>query len=73
MGSNMSFSMATLLMHSPDVPASVRDALRAAQTATPAERTDQLKTAAHLLYQEGDLPCADVRELVGLPASECGC
>ncbi|MGE0397377.1 MAG: hypothetical protein AB7T06_11695 [Kofleriaceae bacterium] len=65
--------MATLLMHSPDVPANVREALRAADRAEPADRTDQLKTAAHLLYQEVDLPCADVRELVGLPAGECGC
>ena len=69
----MSFSMATLLMHSPDVPANVREALRAAERAEPGERTDQLKTAAHLLYREVDLPCADVRELVGLPASECDC
>jgi hypothetical protein len=69
----MSFSMATLLMHSPDVSANVRDALRAAERAAPEDRTDQLKTAAHLLYQEADLPCADVRELVGLPATECGC
>lgn len=69
----MSFSITTLLLHSSDVPESVRDALRAAQDATPDERTDQLKTAAHLLYQEVDLPCADVRELVGLPAMECDC
>jgi hypothetical protein len=60
-------------MHSPDVPANVREALRAAEHAEPADRHGQLKTAAHLLYQEVDLPCADVRELVGLPASECGC
>lgn len=72
----MSFSMATLLMHSPDLSESVREALRAAERATPDERTTQLKTAAHLLYQEVDLPCADVRELVGLPTScgvECDC
>jgi hypothetical protein len=69
----MSFSMATLLMHSPDIPTSVREALRAAESAAPHERTSQLKTAAHLLYQEVDLPCADVRELVGLPATDCGC
>lgn len=69
----MSFSMATLLMNSPDVPANVREALRAAESAEPAERTHQLKTAAHLLYQEVDLPCADVRELVGLPSTECSC
>ncbi len=69
----MSFSMARLLMHSPDVPATVRDALRAAADAEPDERTVQLETAAHLLYRQVDLPCADVRELVGLPATECGC
>lgn len=69
----MSFSMANLLIHSPDVPMNVREALRAAADADPAERTSQLTNAAHLLYQEVDLPCADVRELVGLPADECGC
>lgn len=69
----MSFSMATLLMHSPDVPANVREALRAAEDAEPADRPHQLKTAAHLLFQEVDLTCADVRELVGLPANDGGC
>ncbi len=64
--------MATLLMHSTDIPASVRDALRAAERAEPEDRPRQLKTAATLLYQQVDLPCADVRELVGLPAGECG-
>jgi len=65
--------MATLLMHSPDVPANVREALQAAHRAEPSERTDQLKNAAHLLYQQVDLPCTDVRELVGLPINDCGC
>jgi hypothetical protein len=69
----MSFSMATLLMHSPDVPANVREALRAAEHAEPEDRPVQLKTAAKLLYQVADLPCSDVRELVGLSPSECGC
>lgn len=69
----MSFSMATLLIHSPDIPVSVREALRAAERAEPADRGRQLKTAARLLYQQVDLPCSDVRELVGLPASKCGC
>jgi hypothetical protein len=68
----MSFSMATLLMHSPDVPMNVREALRAAADAEPADRPVQLKVAAKLLFQEVDLPCSDVRELVGLPA-ELGC
>ena len=69
----MSFSMATLLMHSSDVPEAVRDALRAAQRAEPEDRPHQLKTAASLLYREVDLSCADVHELVGLPAGGCGC
>ena len=69
----MSFSMARLRMNSPDGPASVRAARRAAADAEPDERSVQLETAAHLLYREVDLPCADVRELVGLPSAECGC
>lgn len=68
----MSFSITSLLLHSPDVPATVREALRAAEEGEPAERDRQLKTAATLLYQEADLSCADVRELVGL-TGECPC
>ncbi|HEY4178562.1 MAG TPA: hypothetical protein VGM90_17060 [Kofleriaceae bacterium] len=66
--------MAPLLMHSPDVPAQVREALRAAydSDAEPDERDEHLRNAAHLLFQEGGLPCADVKELVGL-ASCCDC
>jgi hypothetical protein len=57
----MSFSMAPLLMHSPDVSAPVRKALQ----------EGRLDAAAELLFEETELPCADVRELVGLPSGGC--
>jgi hypothetical protein len=59
-------TMAPLLLHSPDVPATVRDALRAAFAADPDERDEHLHTAAHLLLEETGLPCADIKELIGL-------
>ena len=59
-------TMAPLLMYSPDVPAEVRQALRAAYDAEPEDRDEHLRTAANLLFQESGLPCADVKELVGL-------
>lgn len=62
----MSFSMAPLLMYSPDVPANVRDELRAAYAADPGQRTELLISAARMLHQELGLDCSDVRELVGL-------
>ncbi len=68
----MRFSMAPLLMHSPQVPAGARDAIRAAYDA-PAERRDEmLESAARILHAETDLDCGDVRELVGLsPEGAC--
>lgn len=67
----MSFSMAPLLMHSPDLPSSLRDALRAAYTAQPAQRTGHLVAAARIIHAELDLACHDARELVGLPPGGC--
>ena len=63
----MSLSMAPLLMHSPDVPASVRAELRAAHDATREHRDEHLARAARLLERSVPLDCADALELVGLP------
>jgi hypothetical protein len=62
----MSLSMAPLLMHSAQVPAEVRDAIRAAYEAPPRHRSARLESAARVLHQSTGLECSDVRELVGL-------
>ena len=70
----MMLSMATLLLHESDVPATARTALRAATTAPANERNLHLEAAARALYREAHLDCADARELVGLgtmPRSGC--
>lgn len=67
----MSLSMAPLLMHSSDLSLPVRQALQAAHAADPDEREDRLAEAAELLFQETQLECADVRELVGLAPGGC--
>jgi hypothetical protein len=63
----MSLSMAPLLMHSEQVPAQAREALRIAYEASPADRSARLESAARILHRETGLDCRDVRELVGLP------
>ena len=60
------FTMAPLLMHSEDVPAPARAALRAAYAAPPEARSDMLASAARLLHASTNLECRDVLELVGL-------
>lgn len=62
----MTLSMAPILMHSPDVPAEIRAALRDAYAGEPSEREDRLRSVAHAMVASLDLDCADVRELVGL-------
>ncbi|HEY1959915.1 MAG TPA: hypothetical protein VGH28_30110 [Polyangiaceae bacterium] len=62
----MSFSLAPLLVHSDAVPVLARQALRAAVVAPPDARDELLAEAARVLYDETDLECSDVRELVGL-------
>jgi hypothetical protein len=62
----MSLSMAPLLMHSEQVPAEARDAIRAAYDGPAQHRTARLEAAARVLHQATDLECRDVRELVGL-------
>jgi hypothetical protein len=59
--------MVPLLMHSPDVPASVRAELRAAHAATREHRDEHLARAARLLHRSVPLDCTDALELVGLP------
>jgi len=63
----MSLSMAPLLMHSEQVPAEARDAIRDAYDAPPQHRAARLEAAARVLHQATGLECSDVRELVGLP------
>jgi hypothetical protein len=70
----MSLSMAPLLIHSEQVPAEARKAIRAAYDAPPQYRSASLEAAARVLHQSTGLECSDVRELVGLPgAGDCDC
>jgi hypothetical protein len=66
-------SMTSLILHSDHVPASARNALRAATEAPPADREALLTAAAQLLHDETGLECADVLELMDLGPSDCGC
>ena len=68
----MSFSVAPLLLHSYQVPATARHALRAAYDAPLEQRRPHLESAARILHRELDLDCVDARELVGLSA-DGGC
>lgn len=63
---NMIFSMAPLLIHEDDVPATARAALRDAHDAPEHEKRVHLEVAARALYREAHVDCADARELVGL-------
>ena len=67
----MAFSVASLLVNDFDVPATARDALRAASAAPADARQIHLETAARALVRETEIDCPDARELVGLPAMEC--
>jgi hypothetical protein len=69
----MGFTMAPLLIHSEAVPREVREALKAASDGPPERRHAQLEAAARVLYDETDLDCGEVRDLVGVtPAGSCG-
>lgn len=63
----MSLSMAPLLMHSQQIPAEARDAIRQAYEAPPEDRSARLESAARVLHEATGLACSDVLELVGLP------
>ncbi|HEY1557781.1 MAG TPA: hypothetical protein VGF94_23275 [Kofleriaceae bacterium] len=67
----MSISIAPLLVHTDDVPAAARAAIRDALSAPSDGRQHLLETAARILRDEAALDCADARELVGLPAGGC--
>jgi hypothetical protein len=69
----MPYSMAPLLIHSQAVPEGARDALRAAQDASPHERREILASAGRILVENG-VDCEDVQELLDLPSDDdCGC
>ena len=65
----MTFSFAPLLLHSQNVPALARHALRAAYDAPAEQRIAHLESAARILHRELALDCEDARELVGLSAA----
>jgi hypothetical protein len=67
----MSFSMASLLVHSEHIPAAAREALRAAQDGARERRVELLESAARILHREIGVECPDARELVGLRPGEC--
>jgi hypothetical protein len=62
----MSFSMASLLIHSEVVPQAARAALAAAQRSSPDGRQRLLESAARILHDDAGVPCVDALELVGL-------
>jgi hypothetical protein len=70
-GETMSFTLAPLLIHSEEVPAAAREALRAAYRGSSETRTPHLESAARLLCRDTLLDCSEARDLVGLPAG-CG-
>ena len=67
----MSFSMASLLVHSEHVPAAARQALRAAQEGPAERRHDLLATPARILFHETGVACPDALELVDLRQGGC--
>jgi hypothetical protein len=70
----MSLTMASILMHDDLVPEGARAAIRAAYAAPPEQRAEMLESAARILYDETELDCSDVRELVDLEAGgDRGC
>ncbi len=68
----MAFDPTALLLHSDDVPAQAKLALKAARHAPEAMRAVLLETAASALYWKSPLACDEARELVGLPPGTCG-
>jgi hypothetical protein len=67
----MSFTLAPLLIHSEHVPEEAREALRAVDGSPAEQRAELLESAARILYDQTELDCREVRELVGLPAGDC--
>jgi hypothetical protein len=67
----MSFSMASLLLHNEQLPATARDALKAAHDSAPEARRGLLESAACILHDEVGVECSDARELVDLHPGDC--
>jgi hypothetical protein len=67
----MSFTMASLLLHSEQVPSAARDALRAARDGAPERKLELLESAAHILHRDVGVDCPDARELVDLRPADC--
>lgn len=63
--------VASLLLHSADVPASAKAELRAARSAPRGERERHLRSAAIALMGAAPLACDEARELVGLSPGSC--
>ena len=66
----MSFKMASLLVHSDDVPPSAREALKAAHEGGADNRVQLLEAAARILHDEVGIGCSDALELVDLRERE---
>jgi hypothetical protein len=69
----MSMSMIPLLMVSDSISAEAREALRAVVKAPAHERAEKRVAAARLLFNETDLACDEVKDLMGLSPTECSC
>lgn len=68
----MALRMSALIVHDERISLTARDAIRAASAADGEDRGRLLHSAARILHGETGLDCADVRELVDLPA-DGGC
>jgi hypothetical protein len=67
----MSFSMASILVHSEHIPVAARDALRAAHEGPVTRRRELLESAARILHRETGIECPDACELVDLQPRSC--
>jgi hypothetical protein len=68
----MPFNVAALLIHTDDVPAAARFALKAAYEGPAGRRISELQTAARALHHEAGLDCIEAHDIVGL-SPEAGC
>ena len=69
----MGMSMIPLLLVSDSISAQARDALREVVHAPPHERPEKRMAAARLLFQETDLACDEVKDLMGLTGADARC
>jgi hypothetical protein len=61
-----SLNIAPILIHTEDVPAAARIAIRAAYAGPLERRTAWLESAARTLHRETDLDCMEAADVVGL-------